>query len=913
MAVPSKRKGLRMKKIALVIILMLTTVLTAVAKKKEYIVQYALRLADVTCDRDCGYVEGITAEPFTDINGIECVSYRYKDDVVNMTWYVSEIALNFSLVNKLDTALTMHWGQMASRGVDGRITHFGYTIERPRVLVALDVPPRMGLNGYLIPTVSYPVFSSDTIAPLIPGSYLSQKEAKKAASKYIGKEFKMSFPLTFGETVYGYRLTFVVDAALAYVYRESGKENVVTAWDAANVGEKKSILAFSTRKNRKKGRSSGKDVSIEHKKKDENPLLSAAALPTARPRLYAFTADTLLPAPYTRFLDESGQPSSDEALSRLISYAEHIDRYHGQHPQTKVYLHLDHTAYFQGETIRYAATVTDGDAPASGKELLVELLSQEDVVLQQQKLKVADGRAHGAFALKSLAAGTDSLSATAYPSGLYRLRASTHAYDENERADSFSCVIPIYEAPKREGDYARPVMRQVTVEKKEQTRKSKKDFGLNMTFYPEGGHLIKGVTSRITFNATDGHGRGVNVDVLKNDRGERLPVTALHDGMGSFMFRANDVSTQHSVHVRWKGCDYTYLLPKVEDSGCAVRIKSEANGWLLLTVSARKLGADSLLAYTITHEGRVYAFDTLRLAAPFAPKVIIHEPQLTPSAGMPTSLRQRARATSISGRQPASDSSASVVPVIYEQFRISSRSLPTGVCRFTLFGARGNVYAERLVFVDNGIPTVPVDVTSSVVAIQPFDSVTLRFQTADSIPATFSLAVRDAADYGTPFRDDIRTCRLLSSELTDPIEDPAWYFAPPTADADEATRKEALDHLMLVQRTTRHSWRQMAGIEPPDLNIAGSTVEEPSSSTDSAAASTSSGFGSVGQPLVSASDGDAEVAESDYPHRRTIYWNPEVKTDSTGYTTVSFRNNGYSRRLVISVEGLTNQGVPVLK
>ena len=36
-------------------------------------------------------------------------------------------------------------------------------------------------------------------------------------------------------------------------------------------------------------------------------------------------------------------------------------------------------------------------------------------------------------------------------------------------------------------------------------------------------------------------------------------------------------------------------------------------------------------------------------------------------------------------------------------------------------------------------------------------------------------------------------------------------------------------------------------------------------------------------------------------------------TDSTGRATVGFYNNGYSQRIVISAEGLTNEGVPVLK
>lgn len=42
--------------------------------------------------------------------------------------------------------------------------------------------------------------------------------------------------------------------------------------------------------------------------------------------------------------------------------------------------------------------------------------------------------------------------------------------------------------------------------------------------------------------------------------------------------------------------------------------------------------------------------------------------------------------------------------------------------------------------------------------------------------------------------------------------------------------------------------------------------------------------------------------------RRTVFWAPEVKTDSEGRATVEFWNNSSARRLYISVEGMTQEG-----
>lgn len=52
------------------------------------------------------------------------------------------------------------------------------------------------------------------------------------------------------------------------------------------------------------------------------------------------------------------------------------------------------------------------------------------------------------------------------------------------------------------------------------------------------------------------------------------------------------------------------------------------------------------------------------------------------------------------------------------------------------------------------------------------------------------------------------------------------------------------------------------------------------------------------------------ILESD--HRRTLYWNPDITTDSEGNAKVEFNNNGSCRKLVISVEGLAKEGAILL-
>ena len=86
-------------------------------------------------------------------------------------------------------------------------------------------------------------------------------------------------------------------------------------------------------------------------------------------------------------------------------------------PQEKVYLHLDNTCYFLGDTLWYKGYVMRSDRGTLtdlSKILYVELLTPDGYSVERQQLEMEDGTAHGMFVLK------DTLYA-----GYYELRAYT--------------------------------------------------------------------------------------------------------------------------------------------------------------------------------------------------------------------------------------------------------------------------------------------------------------------------------------------------------------------------------------------------------------------------------------------------------------------------------------------------------
>ena len=459
------------------------------------------------------------------------------------------------------------------------------------------------------------------------------------------------------------------------------------------------------------------------------------------------------------------QPTLQEQAKAILMQGAYINHFNRLCPQEKVYLHFDTTAYFQGETIWFSAHVvkaTEGTA-ADSKVLYVELLSPTGVVLRQQKLQVVDGRCHGSLPLvdASVEEANAKRGVLSYPSGYYEVRAYTRTMLNFDAHGCFSRVFPVYKAPEKEGDYANPQMdiyKGSGIERPE----TPESEALNIDLLPEGGHLVLGVPNRIAFKATGGDGLGVDVDSLTLADGTPLPLSPQHRGMGSFLYTPTERNMK--VKAYSAGKSYSLTLPKAEDEGYALRLTPRVDHTLQIAIATLRPDADRLLGYTLMHQGKCALIDTL-------------------------TLRER--------------TFSRIIP---------THTLATGVYQFALFDAAGTLYATRMFFVNNGMAAAPVTVTTDKPSYGPFEQVKLRLQVHEEGNHHLSLAVRDAADYGTGVTDDLRSYMLLSSELKGYIENPAYYF-----EADDEEHRMALDRLMLTQGWSRYDWLQMSGVTPFEI------------------------------------------------------------------------------------------------
>ncbi|GAB6012560.1 hypothetical protein [Viscerimonas tarda] len=447
---------------------------------------------------------------------------------------------------------------------------------------------------------------------------------------------------------------------------------------------------------------------------------------------------------------------------KLAEFVGKINAFNNLYPQEKVYLHFDNTGYYKGEAIWFKAYVVTSEnntlSPLS-KVLYVDLLTAEGDVLEAKKIKIEDGQASGGFVLKE-----------DYYSGFLQVRAYTRCMLNFGEHVMFNRVFPVYDQPQKAGDYAAKKMSVRGKEiNRENIRKSEgaKPKDVNLSFFPEGGNLIAGIGNRVAFKATNKEGAAIEVTgKVYNSKGEEITsFSSLHQGMGSFELYPD--GNKYTAKLSYEGKEQSFELPHSLSSGYSLRVDNLHPASISVQVEKTANEPTQALGITFACRGKVYAFKSF--------------------------------GTGSEGRFA---------------MRIPKENLPAGVIQITVFTPRGEVVAQRQIFVNPANQSRPIKATKINSSFEPYSPIDIAFEIKDAannpVETTFSLSVRDAdTDTGNNYTDNILYNTLLSSDLKGYIEDPAYYF-----EADDNKHKIALDLLMLTQGWTRYSWKQMAGTAP---------------------------------------------------------------------------------------------------
>ena len=246
------------------------------------------------------------------------------------------------------------------------------------------------------------------------------------------------------------------------------------------------------------------------------------ALLTAFSPAYADEADSLQWNFTDLFQDTKEMPALPSSLE---GWKDHLELFGKNMPQEEVFLHMDNTCYFAGDTLYFKAYVRRSDTGKLtnlSQLLYTELWNQEGYMLERHLVKLKDGQGTGSFVLNDSLYG-----------GFYELRAYTRwqlnwgeyqhphtwpaeqwffnkkmakeFYRDYEKL--YSRIFPIYDKPSKPGFFnhdmtERPHMRYFRTDVKKPSPV--------VNLYPEGGVIVEGTHARVAFEANEADGEHIS-------------------------------------------------------------------------------------------------------------------------------------------------------------------------------------------------------------------------------------------------------------------------------------------------------------------------------------------------------------------------------------------------------------------
>jgi len=389
-------------------------------------------------------------------------------------------------------------------------------------------------------------------------------------------------------------------------------------------------------------------------------------------------------------------------------------------PRERVYLHTDRQWYLYGDRIWFSTYVTVGsmNTPSQLSSVIyVELYEPGGQMVERIAVKNEDGRGKGSM----------SISNDGEP-GMYRLKAYT-AWSLNF-GDSYA--------------YNREIS--VHTDEDEAPATESRDV-VHLDFFPEGGHLVAGLESRVGIKAINGDGKGENLSgSLYDDADEHLlDFETAHLGMGAFTFTPEEGRSYYAV-----AGDHQYELPDVMPEGVSFSVsENEHEQYLLRLRSTEEHGQPAYIVFAHVR-GEVY------LATPI---------EMAEGIG----------------------------------FTVAPKSMfPTGPIHFTVLTQDGAPLAERLVFNTNKLDEADItaEFDQESYPLRRQVSVDFTLNDSDGEPAVASASVSvfdDNIESYNHSASNIMTKFLLESDVAGHIENPADYFTP------DGAQSENLDYLMLTQ------------------------------------------------------------------------------------------------------------------
>jgi Large extracellular alpha-helical protein len=421
------------------------------------------------------------------------------------------------------------------------------------------------------------------------------------------------------------------------------------------------------------------------------------------------------------------------AQQGLDSLKRSFNAYRQSGMQEKLYLHTDREFYLTGEVMYFRVYQVDATlhSPTNiSKVAYIEILDGSNQAVAQVKVKLSEKGGDGSVFVPATLA-----------SGNYLVRAYTQ-WMKNFPADYFFhkhiTVVNPFVRPE-------PVV-------------TKRKPGVKVDFFPEGGHLVAGVRSKVAFKVSNvDEGEDYMGYILGEDNDTLQTFSPLKFNLGHFYFTPESGRSYRCIMVGKTGAETTHTLPEVSSAGYVMSVSDSSADQLKVSVSAKGIQSGSLV-YLFVHSRQMVVYAEAR---------------------------------------PTGNSSA--------EFFVDRRKLPEGISHITVFNDKLQPVCERLYF------TRPMQTLQLVTAADQKSYTTRRKVSIDvrsmlggqPVSADISLAVFKLDSLGSNDQSDILSYLLLSSDLRGEIENPSYYLS------DDPKVAEVLDNLMLTHGWRRFKWEEV--------------------------------------------------------------------------------------------------------
>lgn len=430
----------------------------------------------------------------------------------------------------------------------------------------------------------------------------------------------------------------------------------------------------------------------------------------------------------------------------LTSIGRRLEQYGQQVLTEKLYLHLDRPTYLASETLWFKAYATEGTSHKPlelSKVAYVEILNQAQQPVLQTSITLKEATGQGSFILP-----------TSLPTGRYLVRAYTRWMKNFGPEFYFQTPITILNTLAYKAIAPVPAT------------------SYDVQFFPEGGELVQGLTSKVGFRVASAAGRGLAATgSIRDERGVVLATfSTLKFGLGSFSFTPPKAGKLYTASVRLAdGTLINATLPAANARGYVLHLQEAGPKQLRISVATKGLGDEPTALTLLGHGGAHVAFT----------QTLYTDDQ----------------------RQAV--------------FLVSKPALATGISHFTVFNSRRQPVCERLYF--QRPAAFPLTVALAKAQYGPREKVALSLALPPSAPAaSLSVAVYQLdslATEGAPA--DISSTLSLTSDLKGLVENPAYYLRDSTQ-----TGRDATDNLMLTHGWSRFRWNEVLTGKLPALTYA---------------------------------------------------------------------------------------------